>query len=175
MVKQEVESRHSFYQTKQLFGECQLVAVWNAARFWGLDKIIPVIGTPEYKRICKKANSIALGNGNYPGDGVTQQFELERLGLGVFPLRWDVGVIARSIPCELWVNCEIGYHSVLVVGYKKSVSGKVWLDELEVVYWFKDGRVDWVPWGEVLACGNLAAPPRYIAPIRVISNLVACS
>jgi hypothetical protein len=162
------------YQTKQLYGECRLISVWNAARFWGLDNLVPVIGTPKYRMICKKANSIALENGNYPGSGITVEYELKRLDLGILPISWNVGVIAKSLPCELWVNCEIGYHSVLAVGYKKSVSGKVWLDELELVYWFKDGSVGWVPWGEVLACGMLTAPPRYIAPIRVINNLL-CS
>ena len=39
------------YQNEQLYSECRLVSLWNAARFYNLE--VPEIGSKEYDKICK--------------------------------------------------------------------------------------------------------------------------
>jgi len=156
---------HPEYQNEQLYSECKLVSIWNAARFWGLERLVPKIGTRRYKEICKKAKCIH-------GSALETKFERERLGLEYFDLQWDVYWVAKYLPCAMAVHCERGFHSVLAVAYKKGKPRKTWTDQFLVANWRK--QTEWISWGEILSCGHLQWTPRLIAPARMVENLKAC-
>lgn len=154
------------YQNKQLYCECQLVSIWNAARFWGLDRLVPKMGTKKYRTICKNACAMS-------GACIDTDFEMVRLELKWFKIEWRLETIALFLPCEMSVFCERGYHSVLAVAYKRGATGKPWTNKLLMLNWKKYEQA-WLGWGQVLTSANLRVAPRLIAPPRVVDNLKAC-
>jgi len=151
------------YQNKQLYCECQLVSVWNAARFWGYEDLVPKMGTRKYKSICKKARCLC-------GSAININFEIERLGLGLLPLSWRENSICELLPCAMKVFCERGYHSVLAIAHKNGKKNKSWTNKFLITNWRKY-HIAWISWGEILACAALSQPPMLIAPKRMIRNL----
>jgi len=154
------------YQNDQLYCECQLVSIWNAARFWGFGKSVPKMGTRQYKTICHKARAIH-------GGIILVDPEVERLGLAFFPIWYRLETVAAYMPCEMSVLCERGYHSVLAIAYKKGRTSKPWTDKFLMLNWRK-GYEAWLPWGEILAQANLNVRPKMIAPKRLVDNLKSC-
>jgi len=104
------------YQNNQLYCECQLVALWNAARFYGINDI-PQMGTQLYDDICDKGCCVY-------GGCININHEWDRLNLkairGTMNLRW----VKKNIPVHFAVFCHRGYHSVLAV---KVVKNKITL------------------------------------------------
>ena len=116
------------YQNNQLWSECQLVSIWNARRFWGLDA--PRMGTKEYEKICKQFHCISgacLGLRKDP-----ESFGIKRIN-GGRNLRW----IKKNLPVEIGIYCHRGYHSVLIVDYKG--------DKLLLTNYAR-GRTHWIEW-----------------------------
>jgi len=97
------------YQNIQEFCECQLVSVWNACRFWGIDEQkIPHQFTKKYKAACDSANAV---HGGVIGiDKQLKKYGVKMVG-GELTLKW----VREHLPVELSVFCHRGYHSVLVV------------------------------------------------------------
>lgn len=157
------------YQNTQLFCECQIVSLWNAARFWGLGSLVPKMGTRRYKDICRRANAIY-------GGVINIDFEAERLGLAYFPIEWDkltpmLPGVSTQLPCVMNVFCERGYHSVLAVAHRIGEPSKPWTSKFLMLNWRR--RKAWIPWGEILTSAHIMIPPRIIAPKLMIANLSA--
>jgi hypothetical protein len=94
------------YQNNQLYCECQLVALWNAARFYGID--VPTIGTKQYKCICDESGCLY-------GGCININKEISRLGLKIIPGRTDILWVRKNIPVHFAIFCHRGYHSVLAI------------------------------------------------------------
>jgi len=131
------------YQNKQLWSECMLVSLWNAARFHDVPKV-PKIGTKEYKKIaieCKCINGACLSD---------IEKEAKRLGLisqeGELSIKW----FKENLPVEFGVHCHRGYHSILVVNVKK--------DKLLLAN-YALGRTHWMNWDTFLEKSNKYGTP----------------
>ena len=121
------------YQNTQLYTECQLIAIWNAARFYGMEDLIPKLGTPEYEQACEKFH---CKNGSCLG--VIK--EINRLKLKKVNGKWNLNWIEKNLPVELSVfqTREGGAHSILavdVIGNRVQVANHtdgrtIWLDYL---------------------------------------------
>lgn len=98
------------YQNAQLYLECQLISIWNAARFYNKEELVPKMGTPEYEQACEDFH---CKNGSCLG--VIK--ELNRLGLKMIGGKWDLKWISKNLPVELSIfkTKEGGAHSILVV------------------------------------------------------------
>ena len=82
------------YQNTQLYMECHLVAIWNAARFFGMEHKIPKIGTEEYDKWCLK---YACKSGSCIG----LKKEFKRLGLKRVEGKWNFDWIKNNLPVVL--------------------------------------------------------------------------
>ena len=95
------------YQNNQLWSECQLVSIWNACRYWGMDNYL-IMGTKRYKLACRDAK--AIGGSVIGLSSQLRKYNIVRV-FGSLNFMW-----ARNhLPIELGVHCHRGYHSVLVV------------------------------------------------------------
>ncbi len=108
------------YQNSQLYQECQLVTLWNAARFHGITDL-PVPGTELYYQIC-------YDSGGTNGGCISIRDEIQRLEMrcieGPINLQW----VRRNLPVSFSLLCwegqpdsnmiSNGYHSVLAVAVK---------------------------------------------------------
>lgn len=110
------------YQNTQKYWECQLIAIWNAARFYGMEKKVPKIGTPEYEEACEK---YCCKHGSCLG----AEKELKRFGLRYVEGEWDFEWLKDNLPvvlsvyppdqrahAVLAVNCEFGGFEVANMG-----------------------------------------------------------
>lgn len=131
----------SSYQNRQLWCECQLVAIWNAVRFFGGET--PCMGTPEYEEACEEACAIAGGV-----IGVDQQMDKFKIKAirGKYRLDW----VRSHLPVHFRVFCHRGYHSVLAVEVRRS---EVLLTNYAI------GRTHWMPWKKLLEISNQRSRP----------------
>lgn len=112
------------YQNNQIWSECLLVSIWNAARYYGINPV-PEIGSVSYKKICKELEGI--DEGVYPNKA---KRELYRLGLMSIEGKWSYNWISKNLPVEIPVffpesRCfEESFHSSLAV---RARDGKVLL------------------------------------------------
>ena len=131
------------YQNNQLWYECQLVAVWNAIRFWGGGENLPVMGTPSYKQACEHARAIV--GGVIDLDRELEIYNVHRVR-GKYDLRW----IRSHLPVHFAVFCHRGYHSVLAVGiYGSSL----------LLANYARNRLHWMPWSILLSKANKRVKP----------------
>lgn len=156
------------YQNGQLWHECQLVAIWNAARFWGMDNLAPRMGSRAYRMRCRAANTIYRRHSDKPFQ--TNQ-EFEQCGLesvhGEYTLEWVQAhlPVAISIHTSRWK-----FHRVLIVEVKGS---KVLLAN------YAKGRTHWMAWDKLYAiCYGVADakqfPPRSFVPKNPMSGGDRC-
>lgn len=125
------------YQNKQLYCECQLVALWNAYRFLGGTP--PVIGTKEYRSICKNGSCLY-------GPCINITTERKRLGLVFVPGEYKLKWVRENLPVHfLLFTKHRGYHSVLVVKVKRN---KLLLAN------YTRGKLQWLSWKKVLKMSN---------------------
>jgi hypothetical protein len=140
----------SRYQNRQQWCECQLVAIWNAVRFWGSTKGIPEMGSCIYRSRCALARAIY-------GGAIETEHEFKHFGLmrqkGRFNLRW----VRSHLPSHFAVFCHQGYHSVLVIGIRGS---KVLLAN------YAEGRTFWMEWKRLLELSNRRVPPTWYVPVE---------
>ena len=121
------------FQNKQLWCECQLVALWNAYRFLGGDP--PVIGTKEYQTIVKDSGGIY-------GGCITIEEERKRLGITFVPGEYKLKWIRENLPVHLGLfTRHRGHHSVLVV--------KVYRNKLLLANYAR-GKLCWITWKKIL-------------------------
>ena len=124
------------YQNNQLWYECQLVSIWNACRYWGLD--YPIMGTREYKLACAEACAISGA-----AIGVASQFR--KYGIvriyGGYNFIW----VKCNLPVEFGVFCHHGCHSVLAVAVR---SKKVLLAN------YARDRTYWMDWDRLCKISN---------------------
>lgn len=100
------------YQNTQLYMECQLVAIWNAARWHGMENKVPKIGTKEYDRLAEKYHCI---NGSCLG----AKKELKRFGLEMVEGKWNFNWIKDNLPVMLSVYPpDERPHAILAVECK---------------------------------------------------------
>ena len=94
------------YINNQFYCECQLIAIWNAAKFYGFET--PEPETRQYKTICKESRCLY-------GGCIDVDKEKERLNIsstrGLYSFKW----VKYHLPVHFRVFCHRGYHSVLVV------------------------------------------------------------
>lgn len=130
------------FQNSQRWSECQLVALWNAARMLGVDESL--IPTPRQKRY----RHIVADCGCLYGACVDVGPELERLGLKLVPGSWSIEWIKTHIPVEMTIFCHRGYHSVLVVDARTSLSAPLDNWELRLANYAR-GQLRWVGWNRI--------------------------
>jgi len=118
------------YQNRQLYSECQLVAMWNACRYYNMPVALPKMGTRHYKQICKQACAIH-------GAALFTEFELTRVGLTRKFIKPRLAEVRTHLPVHLAIFCHKGFHSVLVVSVK---GNKVLLAN------YAKGRSHWLRW-----------------------------
>ena len=118
------------YQNRQRWSECQLVSIWNAMRYWGIDPKIPGIDTDEYRSICAKYHAIN-------GAALRISGERRRLGLSRVQGKKTFAWLRSHLPAELGVFCHQGYHSTLAIGVRRN---KVLLTN------YARGRTFWISW-----------------------------
>ena len=120
------------YQNTQLYSECQLIALWNAARFH--DVPVPEIGSEQYNKICEDSCCII-------GACIDIRPELKRLKLKSVPGENKLNWIKKNIPVALPViHKRRGFHAVLVV---KANRNKLCLAN------YADGRLCWPLWNNI--------------------------
>jgi len=129
------------YQNYQLFCECSMVALWNAARYFNLS--VPIVGSRLYIKICKEAGCIH-------GGCISREPERERLKITINPGSWSYEWISKNIPVHLALFTHRGYHSVLVVAENNS---RLLLAN------YARGRTHWMRWGTILEKRNQHAIP----------------
>ena len=120
------------YQNKQRHSECQLVSLWNAARYFDIKT--PEFGSRQYEDACEKACCIT-------GACIDIREEEKRLRLqrvqGEQSLHW----VRHNLPVELGIHHpKKGFHSVLIVKVKQ--------DRVLLANYARD-RVFWLRWNTV--------------------------
>ena len=135
------EMKH--YQNNQQWSECNLVSIWNAARFFGMSDNIPVMGTPEYQASCVIAGSIYGAAINVDAELRQQKLSTSQ---GLFCLSW----LSSNLPVTFAVFCRRGHHSVLAVAVK---DGQIMLAN------YAKGRTQWVSWSKLLEMSNVQVLP----------------
>jgi hypothetical protein len=123
------------YQNKQICGECLLVSLWNAARYYRINKI-PIMGSKRYYKICE--NSGCIIDKNKPYIDQSTKNERKRLGLkyeeGIISLKW----IKSHLPARFSILTKnYNFHSILCVNVKKN---KLCLAN------YAEGRLYWINW-----------------------------
>lgn len=136
------------YQNYQLYCECQLVALWNAGRFHGLE--VPKPGTRKYREACRRARAIY-------GGCLDLEPERQRLGLRLVPGFLMLGWVRKNLPVHFAIFCHRGYHSVLAVEVRGS---RVLLTN------YAKGRVHWIDWWKLAKKTNVHTRPYSILPLR---------
>lgn len=117
------------YQNRQLYHECQLVTIWNAARYYGATDI-PEMGTEEYRAACEAAGALHGAATNTAP--FMKKYGLERIE-GEYKLSW----LRNHLPAELSIHCAHGFHSVLAIEVRGSSV---------LVTNYAIGRTHWLPW-----------------------------
>lgn len=143
------ETRMIKYQNGQLYCECQLVAIWNACRFWGLGGV-PVPGTSEYRDACEEAHAICGGV-----IGVNKQIQKYHLVAepGFYKLAW----VRSHLPVEFSVFCHRGYHAILAVAVRNK-----WV----LVANYAQNRSHWIGWTKLKKIANKRVLPIQFRPDR---------
>jgi len=121
------------YQNEQIYNECLLVSVWNAARHFKIE--VPAINSLQYKELCEKFDCIKDGCGSIDK-------EIKRLGMYTEEGVWDINWIKKNIPVEIGIFCGIkkSYHSVLIVN--------VFKNKLLLANYAKK-RTFWISWQKI--------------------------
>lgn len=101
------------YINRQKYSECQLVSLWNAVIYFGLENLVPKFNSRQYNNICKKALCIY-------GAVIRKDFEIKRLGLKPINGKYNLNWIKNNLPVELSIHCHRGYHSILIIDYIKN-------------------------------------------------------
>lgn len=135
------------YQNTQKWCECQLVSIWNACRYWGINSF-PKIGTKEYRAECKKFHAIN-------GSALTVAGAFKRYGIKRLSGKYDLKWVRRHLPVEFSIFYKHGYHSVLCVAVNKN---KVLLAN------YADGRTCWLNWDKLLSMCNRKVKPDQFLP-----------
>lgn len=135
------------YQNYQLWSECQLVALWNAARFYGIN--VPKIGSMQYKKICSESCCIF-------GGCININKEIERLGFNVILGKFNFKWVKRNLPVDFTLFTHKGYHSVLAIGVK---------DKKLLLLNYATGRKHWLSWKKLLEKKRKVLPVSYV-PIK---------
>jgi len=117
------------YQNNQLWTECQMVSLLNAMRYHSLPDV-PEMGSKEYKKLCEEHSCVN-------GCCLNMSEAYPKLGLDFIENKPNLNWIKRNLPVELCVSCHRGYHSILVVGFKKN--------KLLLANYAKD-RLYWMEW-----------------------------
>lgn len=129
------------YQNTQLWCECQLVSIWNACRYWGLN--YPVMGTKEYRASCAEARAIK-------GAAVNATKQFRKFGItrscGYYVLSW----VRYNLPVEFSVFCHRGYHSVLAVAAD---------DDRVLLANYAYGITYWLNWDRLYDISNKRVKP----------------
>jgi hypothetical protein len=94
------------YWNNQLFCECQLVALWNAAIFWDIK--VPFRYGHEYVEDCLKASAIS-------GGCINIEHVIKKLKLKAIMIENKFNEIKNNLPVEFKIFCHRGYHSVLAI------------------------------------------------------------
>ena len=123
------------YQNNQLYSECQLVSIWNAARFLETTSEIniPQMGSDKYLQILDSCRCIY-------GGCIVSDYERERVGLKRIKGKMDLNFIINNLPYEFTLHCHRGYHSVLGIKVKDN---KILLTNYAI------GRLYWLNWETV--------------------------
>jgi len=137
------------FQNYQLYYECQLVALWNAARFHKIK--VPKIGGAQYRKICYESKAIL-------GGCINIERERKRLGLVFMPGRIDLRWIRKNLPVHLAVFCHKGYHSVLVVD--------VDADDIITLVNYVKGTIFHIKWNSLKDKINKHSKPYSIVPVK---------
>jgi hypothetical protein len=94
------------YWNGQIFFECQLVTLWNAGIYHGIE--VPKRYGTEYVKDCLRANAIEDGAEDF--SHVIKKLKLKAV-LGKMNWHW----IKRNLPIEFSIHCYRGYHSALAI------------------------------------------------------------
>jgi len=94
------------YWNNQIYCECQLVVLWNAAIYYGIK--VPDRYGNEYKADCKKAGSIY-------GSCLNSRHVMKKLHLQPILGSLDWGWIRINCPIGFLVFCHRGHHAVLAI------------------------------------------------------------
>ncbi len=130
------------YWNNQKYCECQLVAIWNAAIFHGIQT--PERYGAEYIEDCKKGYAI---NGGL----INPNHVLDKLGLkavvGITSWAW----IREHLPVEFRVFCHRGYHSVLAIAIDVET-------KRVAIANYTRGRLKWMDANELIERHNNKVP-----------------
>jgi len=127
----------------QRYCECQLIALWNAAIYHGIE--VPVRYGKEYMEDCDKARAIH-------GGCIHSNHVVNKLDLRAVRGRLSWGWIKDNCPVELKIFCHRGYHSVLAVAVNLKKK-KVLLAN------YAKGRLYWLNVARLIKIHNKQAVP----------------
>lgn len=117
------------YWNEQMYSECQLVTIWNAALFHGIS--VPEQFGDEYKTACEKCCCTI-------GACINTTSVSENLGLisvdGLLEFEW----VKNNLPVEFSIYCHRGHHSVLCVDIN------IENEQVLITNYFK-GMETWLP------------------------------
>lgn len=135
------------YWNDQIYYECQLIALWNAAIYQGIS--VPFRYGLEYIEDCEEAR--ALHGGAINVDKVIQKLQLEPVK-GQCNWNW----IKQNCPVEFKISCHRGWHSVLMVDVDVK-KRKVLLAN------YAKGRVQWLKIDRLLEMNKRQDPFKWAA------------
>jgi hypothetical protein len=118
------------YWNNQIYAECQLVSIWNAAIFYGIP--VPERYGKTYRWYCRESCAIH-------GGALNIELITKNLRLYAYPFKLSWMYLIKNIPCEFSIFCKRGYHSVLVVAVNIK-NKKVLLTN------YARNRTYWMPW-----------------------------
>jgi len=167
----------SKYQNGQKWCECSLVAMWNAARYFGLSA--PKIGTREYYDRCRATGKFTLKNGivnekrfNRWFDGWEFYEELERLGLNFKLMRYNFRGLSTNLPFDITIYpCKSTYngnglawsHTVLAVDVNRR-------DRKFLLANYDKTKMCWLSWDFIKRRKDDRFPPKSYSS-RVVHSL----
>ncbi|KKL78758.1 hypothetical protein LCGC14_2021620 [marine sediment metagenome] len=127
----------------QKYSECQLVTLWNAAMYYGID--VPTQYGAEYKMECVRAKAIH-------GAAIASGHLINKLGLKAINGRLNWEWIKTNCPIEFPIFCYRGYHSVLMVDVN-TVKKRVLLTN------YTKGKLCWVSIDNLIKMHNKRVRP----------------
>jgi hypothetical protein len=98
------------YWNNQKYSECQLVSLWNAAIFHGIE--VPKRYGKEYVNDCKIG--LAINGSCLKKDHVIKKLNLKSIKHKI-NFRW----VIKHLPCEFSIHCHRGFHSILAVSFDR--------------------------------------------------------
>jgi len=133
------------YWNNQIYYECKLVSIWNAAIYHDIS--VPIRYGDEYIRDCKMAMATY-------GSCLRENYVVKKMNLQKTKGKLNWNWIKKNCPAEFSIFCHRGYHSVLSIDINLK-NRKVLLAN------YAKGRLCWINVNKLIKMHN-----KHVSPIK---------